>query len=77
MRKSKEQIIEAGFMAIAQSDVAVVHKTDSSCWDDEQPHYIPFKTVEEGIAHGNTACTKCCGEISPSEHLKTGSEGGG
>ena len=59
-RKTQTQVMEAGFMAVAQSSVAVVHTTDGPCWSDEETHYIPFATVEEGIAHGNLACTKCC-----------------
>ena len=63
-RKTQGEVVEAGFMAVAQSNVQVVHRTDGPCWDDDEPHYIPFRTVEKGIAHGNLACTKCCGDIT-------------
>lgn len=64
MTHHKQDTIDAGFAAVAQSNVAVVHKTDSDCWSDEVTHYIPFATVEEGVAHGNQACSKCCREVA-------------
>ena len=59
-----ESTIEGGFLAIAQNNVAVVHKTDGGCWE-EGVTYIPFTTVEEGVSHGNAACSKCCGGFTP------------